>query len=121
MTEVKLALYSDIPTVNDATLTIQRNSVNVDTFTANASQNKTINIVVPTATSDLNNDSGFLTATDYASANTGGVVKVGSNLSIDANGVLSATDTTYSAGTNITISNDTISTTAAKVTFREWS
>ena len=27
----------------------------------------------------------------------------------------------YTAGTNITISNDTISTTAAKVTFREWS
>lgn len=119
--------YSDltgtptIPTVNDATLTIQRNSVNVDTFTANASQNKTINIAVPTATSDLNNDSGFLTATDYASANTGGVIKVGNNLAIDANGVLSATDTTYSAGTNISISNDTINTTAAKVTFREWS
>ena len=27
----------------------------------------------------------------------------------------------YSAGTNINISNNTISTTAAKVTFREWS
>ena len=76
---------------------------------------------IPTATSDLNNDSGFLTATDYASANTGGVVKVGSNLSIDANGVLSAAGAAYSAGTNITIANDTISTTAAKVTFREWS
>lgn len=76
---------------------------------------------IPTATSDLNNDSGFLTATDYASANTGGVIKVGSNLSIDANGVLSAAGAAYSAGTNITIANDTISTTAAKVTFREWS
>lgn len=29
--------------------------------------------------------------------------------------------TTYTAGTNITISSGTISTTAAKVTFREWS
>lgn len=78
-------------------------------------------LTIPTNTSDLNNDSGFITATDYASANTGGVVKVGANLSIDANGVLSAAGTAYSAGTNISISNDTISTTAAKVTFREWS
>lgn len=49
-----------IPTVNNATLTIQRNSTNVGTFTANASSNKTINISVPTATSDLTNDSGFI-------------------------------------------------------------
>lgn len=51
-----------IPTVNNATLTIQRNSTNVGTFTANASSNKTINITVPTATSDLTNDSGFITS-----------------------------------------------------------
>lgn len=51
-----------IPTVNNATLTIQRNSTNVGTFTANASSNKTINISVPTATSDLTNDSGFITS-----------------------------------------------------------
>jgi hypothetical protein len=46
---------------------------------------------VPTKTSDLTNDSGFITNIDYASASTGGVVKVGSGLSIDANGVLSST------------------------------
>lgn len=51
-----------IPTVNNATLTIQRNSTSVGTFTANASSNKTINIAVPTATSDLTNDSGFITS-----------------------------------------------------------
>ena len=33
-----------IPTVNDATLTIQQNGTNVQTFTANASTNKTANI-----------------------------------------------------------------------------
>jgi len=76
---------------------------------------------IPTNTSDLQNDSGFVTNTDYASANTAGVVKVGANLSIDANGVLSAAGAAYSAGTNISISNGTISTTAAKVTFKEWS
>ena len=60
--------YSDltgtpaIPTVNNATLTIQQNGVNVQTFTANASTNATANITVPTKTSDLTNDSGFITS-----------------------------------------------------------
>ncbi len=49
------------PTVNDATLTIQKNGTDVATFTANASSNVTANIAVPTATSDLTNDSGFIT------------------------------------------------------------
>lgn len=52
-----------IPTVNDATLTIQKNSTDVATFTANASSNVTADISVPTNTSDLNNDSNFV-ATD---------------------------------------------------------
>lgn len=51
-----------IPTVNNATLTIQKNSTNVATFTANAASNVTANISVPTATSDLTNDSGFITS-----------------------------------------------------------
>lgn len=42
-----LALYSDIPTVNDGTLTIQVNGTSVGTFTANQSGNTTANIVVP--------------------------------------------------------------------------
>lgn len=49
-----------IPTVNNATLTIQKNGSNVQTFTANASSNKTANIIVPTKTSELENDSGFM-------------------------------------------------------------
>lgn len=49
-----------IPTVNDATLTIQKNGTSVGTFTANASSNVTVNVEVPTKTSDLTNDSGFL-------------------------------------------------------------
>ncbi len=67
-----------IPVVNDATLNVQRNGVPVGTFTANASTDKTINIVVPTKasdvgalpdttsipskTSELDNDSGFITS-----------------------------------------------------------
>ena len=63
MSEVRLALYSDIPavpTVNNGTLTIQKNGTNVQTFTANQSSNVTANISVPTKTSDLTNDSGFI-------------------------------------------------------------
>lgn len=49
------------PTVGNATLTIQKNGTNVQTFTANATSNKTANITVPTKTSDLTNDSDFAT------------------------------------------------------------
>lgn len=52
-----------IPTVNDGTLTIQRNGNTVASFTANSSANKTANISVPTATSQLVNDSGYTTNT----------------------------------------------------------
>lgn len=54
-----------IPTVNDATLTIQKNSTSVGTFTANASSNKTINITVPTTASDV---SALPSSTKYAAA-----------------------------------------------------
>lgn len=59
----KTGTYSDligtptIPTVNNSTITIQKNSATVDTFTTNASSAKTINIPVnelPTVTSSDN-------------------------------------------------------------------
>ena len=50
-----------IPTVNNATLTIQKNGTTVKTFTANASSNVTANIKVPTKTSDITNDSWYIT------------------------------------------------------------
>lgn len=50
-----------IPTVNDATLTIQKNGTTVNSFTANASSNVTANITVPTDTGDLTNGAGFIT------------------------------------------------------------
>lgn len=52
----KYAAKSDIPTVNNGTLTIQKNGTNVQTFTANQSTNATANITVPTALSDLTAD-----------------------------------------------------------------
>lgn len=52
---------SQIPTVNNGTLTIQKNGTNVQTFSANQSGNATANITVPTKVSELQNDSGFKT------------------------------------------------------------
>ena len=84
---------TDIPTVNNATLTIQKNGTSVATFTANSATNATANITVPTSVSELTNDSGFLTTIPVASNSTLGGIKVGSGLSIDGNGVLTATGT----------------------------
>ena len=55
-----------IPTVNDATLTIQKNGTTVTTFTANSAQNATANISVPTKVSDITNDLNFVEETDLA-------------------------------------------------------
>lgn len=63
------ATPGDIPTVNDATLTITQNGTSVGTFSANASSNVTAAITVPTATSDLTNDSGFITSSDLPTVN----------------------------------------------------
>lgn len=55
--------YSDItgtptiPTVNNATLTIQKNGSTVATFTANSSTNATANITVPTVDTALSSTS----------------------------------------------------------------
>ena len=46
----KFATADDI---GDATLTIQRNNTTVDTFSANATENKTINIAVPTTAAEV--------------------------------------------------------------------
>jgi len=54
---------SDIPTVNNSTITIQKNDQNIDSFTLNQDSNKAINISVPTKTSDLQNDNSFITNT----------------------------------------------------------
>ena len=66
-----------IPTVNDATLTIQKNGATVTTFTANSATNTTANIAVPTKTSDLTNDGAdgtdaYVEAGDLAAVATSG-------------------------------------------------
>lgn len=93
-----------IPTVNNATLTIQKNGTNVQTFTANQSTNATANITVPTKTSELTNNSGFLTS--VATANIANKAVTAAKL---AAGIVTMTRTVLfnnSSGvtTNITVS-----------------
>ena len=87
--------YEDLsnkPTVNDATLTIQKNGTTVDTFTANSSEDTTVNIEVPTKTSDLTNDSGYITTNNDIQIN---------GTSIVSNNVANIkTKTAYNSSTN---------------------
>lgn len=46
-------------TVNDATLTIQKNGTTVQTFTSNSNTDKTANITVPTTMADLSDSSSY--------------------------------------------------------------
>ena len=64
-----------IPTVNNATLTIQKNGTTVKTFTANASSDVICNITVPTNTNELTNGAGFITSSGTA-ANVSGTVAI---------------------------------------------
>lgn len=65
----QFAAIGSIPTVNDAVLTITQNGTSVGTFSANASSASTAAITVPTNTSDLNNDSGFITSSSLPTVN----------------------------------------------------
>ena len=58
-------------TVNDAVFTLQVNGSQLATFTANSATNTTANVVVPTKTSDITNDSGFITSADLPTVNDG--------------------------------------------------
>lgn len=73
-----------IPTVNDATLTIQRNNTDVGTFTANASSNKTINIAVPTTVAELSDASTYVTQNNLTTqlANKQNVLTAGDHINI---------------------------------------
>lgn len=86
-----------IPTVNNATITIQKNSTTVDSFTLNQSSNKSINITVPTTAVDV----GAVSTTDGVTGVVAGstadkinVTKNGSTSTITVNNVANATEAT---------------------------
>ena len=101
-----------IPTVNNATLTIQKNGTNVSTFTANASSNVICNITVPTQASDISAEPAIsLTASRALVSDSSGKVAVSSITNTElgyVSGVTSAIQTQLNAkqaslisGTNI--------------------
>ena len=111
---------ASIPTVNNGTLTIQRNGVQVAKFSANQSGNVTANITVPTDTSNLTNGAGFITASQIpaqvnadwnASSGAAEILNKPSIPSAANNGTLTITQNGTSKGTftanqsgNVTIS-----------------
>ena len=62
-----IALTDDIPTVNNATLTIQKNGTTVKTFTANASSDVTCNITMTASDVGLGNVGNFKAVSTVAS------------------------------------------------------
>ena len=70
-----------IPTVNNATLTIQKNGTSVSTFTSNASSDVTCNITVPTQASDIDAQSILVSGTNIKTINGNSVLGSG-NLAI---------------------------------------
>ena len=109
--------YSDLtgtptlPTVNDATITIQKNGADVESFTANQATNKTVNITVPTTVAEMTDAAQYAKTTDIPTVND-------ATLTIKQNGTEIGTFTANQATNqeiNITpeyqilsISNDTI-------------
>lgn len=114
---------ADIPTVNNATLTIQKNGSEVGTFTANAASPATINITVPTTTSQLTNNSGFITADDLpedyvlnaATADSLGGVKSGGDITVATDGTVTVNSAT-NADTATTATSATNATNAVNAT-----
>ena len=53
------ALRSELPTVGDATITIQKNGTSVGNFKTNATANKSINITVPTTVASLTDSDDY--------------------------------------------------------------
>jgi hypothetical protein len=58
-------IEESLPTVYDSTLTIQVNGSDLQTFTANDDTDKTANIIVQTKTSDITNDSDYVSDASY--------------------------------------------------------
>ena len=105
-----------IPTVNNGTLTIQKNGTSVGTFTANQSGNTTANITVPTTASDVGalpssggNVSGHIYLTGAKESSSTG------NTSQIVFGTSSNNHVAVSSNTNALVINPTTSTTTNQI------
>lgn len=94
--------YNDLsnkPTIGNATLTIQENGTTIDTFTANATSNKTINVTVPVTDVKINNTS--ILSSGIADIKTYGTYNASTNKIATMNDLaqLTLSDTPYTTGT----------------------
>lgn len=96
------ALLTDIPTVNNGTLTIQKNGATIGTFTANDTNDVTANISVPTSISNLTDDTATYPI-DKADTLTGLMVSVSELNYVD--GVTGNIQTQINNKADITLSN----------------
>ena len=87
--------------INGTSIT-SNNTANIQTFsTYNANTNKIATMndlpVIPTNVSAFTNDAGYITATDYATENTGGTIKISGyfNTAIGTSGTMYCNESTY--------------------------
>lgn len=85
-----VSIAGGIITIDDALSTSSENPVQNKVITT-ALNTKADTSAIPTKTSDLQNDSGFLEEVPVASSDNVGGVRVGTGLAIDQDGILSAT------------------------------
>ena len=93
-----------IPTVNNATLTIQKNGTTVKTFTANASTNVTCNITVPTKTSDITNDSDYVSDASYVHTDNNFTTTLKNKL----DGIAAGAEVNQNAFSNVKVGSTTV-------------
>ena len=115
--------------VNDKTITIQKNSTTVDSFTLNQSTDKTVNISVPTTVAELSDASDYVQTSSLEEAAT--VAKTGSYNDLsdkptiptvnDAILTLQQNGTTVSTFSANASSNVTANFITTSVKFRDWS
>ena len=92
-----------IPTVNDATLTIQKNGTTVNTFTANSSSDKTVNIQCV----DLTNNQTVGGIKTFSNAPVVGSINLdGKTIDTDANGNMTFNGNKVLTNANLTFSYD---------------
>ena len=89
--------------IKNGTLTIQKNGTDIQTFSANQSSSVTANITVPTKTSDLTNDSNYITNNGSTSGNAGTATKLATARTIGIGTGATGTATSFDGSSNITI------------------
>lgn len=91
---------------------VDSNGGKIDTIKVNGTTqtitNKTVDLSVPTKTSDIANDSGYVTSTDYATSATGGVIKTTDAFGVDMSNSGEIKGTIVSSANYPTMWNDAI-------------